>query len=164
MVVMHMNPWENLKSFYVILKRRYQSKMRFIVINRRMKVKVFCLFIFSIILVFGSGCKSSVDPHEKDITGDKLFQMAYEETDNQNYEKALLYYRIFQERFPEDIEGNLWASYEIAFLYHKMGNDKKAVELFDELLQRYNEEDADVLPQAPKILAEKVIKNIELEN
>jgi outer membrane protein assembly factor BamD (BamD/ComL family) len=138
--------------------------MRFIVINRRMKVKVFCLFIFSIILVFGSGCKSSVDPHEKDITGDKLFQMAYEETDNQNYEKALLYYRIFQERFPEDIEGNLWASYEIAFLYHKMGNDKKAVELFDELLQRYNEEDADVLPQAPKILAEKVIKNIELEN
>jgi tetratricopeptide (TPR) repeat protein len=159
-----MNPWENLKNIYVISKRLFQSKMSLIVIKKIMKVQFFLLIIFFFILTFGGGCKSTVDPHEENISGEKLFQMAYEETDNQNYEKALLYYTIFQERFPEDIEGNLWASYEIAFLYHKMGNDKKAIKLFDELFQRYNEEDADFLPQAPKILAEKVVKNIGVEN
>ncbi|MBN1696291.1 MAG: tetratricopeptide repeat protein [Spirochaetales bacterium] len=126
-----------------------------------MKTKTALSILFFIVLAAGIGCQSTINPHEEDVTGEKLFQLAYEETDNQNYDKALSYYRVFQERFPEDITGNLWATYEIAFLYHKKGNDNKALDLFNELLRRYEEEDGAQLPQAPRILAEKVIQNIK---
>ena len=59
-----------------------------------------------------------------------------------------------------NLEKNLWASYEIAFLHHKMGDDQKAIELFDKLIAKYNSTKAKNWPVAPKILAQKVKEEI----
>ena len=53
------------------------------------------------------------------------------------------------------------ASYEIAFLHHKMEDDDTALELFDELIERYRSRAEGVeYPSAPLVLAEKVKANI----
>ena len=73
----------------------------------------------------------------------------------------MAYYETFLDKYPDDVSRGLWASYEVAFLHHKMGEDDRAIELFDELIARYENapEDSD-WPQGPLILAAKVKKNI----
>ena len=121
----------------------------------------FIILSLSIIVMFSAfGCVTKIDPYQEDISNVELFQKAYEATDVRDDALALSYYEAYLERFPDDIKGCMWAQYEIAFLYHKMGNDKKALELFEELLKKYEEEDSELLPEGPKVLAEKVINNI----
>jgi len=67
---------------------------------------------------------------------------------------------VFLERFPDETERVLWAKYEIAFLFHKMGKDKLAIEGFDALIAEYEAGPPD-LPQGPRILAEKVKARLE---
>jgi outer membrane protein assembly factor BamD (BamD/ComL family) len=123
-----------------------------------MKIVLFN-FLLIITLLF-SGCLSRIDPYEENISSVEIFQKAYEATDARNYSLAISYYKAFIERFPDDRKGCIWAQYEIAFLYHKMGKDDKSLELFNELIKQYEGEDGDLLPEAPKILSEKVIKAI----
>lgn len=68
-------------------------------------------------------------------------------------------YRQFQTQYPDDTDRQAWAQYEIAFLYHKMGNDKKALDLFQQLLDRYK--NGETLPDAPRILTQKVMSDIQ---
>ena len=123
-------------------------------------MKLILLSLSFILILSAFACVSKIDPYEKDISEVELFQKAYEASDAKNHSLALSYYEAYLERFPDDIKGCLWAQYEIAFLYHKMKNDDKALELFDELLKKYEGEDSELLPAAPKVLTEKVIKNI----
>lgn len=111
--------------------------------------------------VYFISCASSAVPEDKNLSAAEYFQKAYEATDNKNYKLALRYYELFQQKFPEDIERNLWAEYEIAFTYYKMGNTQKAIELFDKLIARYDGEEAAGWPPAPKALAEKVKATLE---
>ena len=120
-------------------------------------------------LILFAGCRSTADPFELDLTRREYFQKAIEASDTNNYGLALQYYQAFQKKFPDDFSGNLWASYEVAFSYHKMGKDKQAAELFHALLERYeqlaegenaNERD---IPLGPRILAEKVLDRIAPE-
>ncbi len=114
-----------------------------------------CLWFF-----LAAGCASSPVPSDtSDLTPAEIFQRAQDASDKSDYSIALQYYRLFQEKFPDDVEHQTWASYEIAFIYHKMGDDKKALVLFDELLARY--QSGEKLPEAPRILAEKVKARIE---
>ncbi|MBN2532969.1 MAG: tetratricopeptide repeat protein [Spirochaetales bacterium] len=119
----------------------------------------FPTFLLFIILC-SSGCVTRIDPYKEEISSVEIFQKAYEATDIRNYSLAISYYKAFMERFPDDRKGCIWAQYEIAFLHHKMGKDDKAVELFNELLKKYEEEDGVLLPEAPRILSEKVMKAI----
>jgi outer membrane protein assembly factor BamD (BamD/ComL family) len=113
-----------------------------------------------ICLFLAAGCASSPVPSDtSDLTPAEIFQRAQDASDRSDYSVALQYYRLFQEKFPVDVEHQAWASYEIAFIYHKMGDDKKALELFDELLARY--QGGEKLPEAPRILAEKVKARIQ---
>ncbi len=101
------------------------------------------------------GCASSAAPvPTADLSSAELFQTAQDAGDKGDYSLAIQYYQQFQTRFPQDVVHQVWAEYEIAMLYHKMGNNAKAIELFDALLARYAA--GEQLPDAPRILAEKV--------
>ena len=127
---------------------------------------VLCALLL-ILLAMLTACRSTADPFELDLSRREYFQKAIEASDTNNYSLALKYYQAFQQKFPDDFSGNLWASYEIAFCYHKMGRDKQAAELFRALLDRYEQlaEDKNVneeaVPLGPQILAEKVLAKIE---
>lgn len=138
------------------------------------------LFFF----MFGSvflilSCRSQVDPYTSDLTSKEYFQRGIEASDNNNYKLALQYYDAYLKKFPwqpEDTEnldllnGNLWASYEIAFSYYKMKKDSTAIGLFEELLERYatlqqrDDIDSNTIPQGPLILSELILEKIRKRN
>jgi len=103
-----------------------------------------------------AACKTTAVVIAPDLSPADLFQKAQEASDAGKYDLALRYYETFQERYPDELERNLWARYEIALLRHKMGDDKAAVQLLDELLALYTGEEAKDLPPGPRILAEKI--------
>lgn len=116
-----------------------------------LKIIIGLLLTISII-----SCASSADPYSEDLTPAEYFQKGYEAADQMDYALALNYYEAFMVKYPDELERNLWAEFEIAFIYHKMKDDVKAVELLDALISRYTEEDSSTYPAAPKRLAEKV--------
>jgi outer membrane protein assembly factor BamD (BamD/ComL family) len=110
------------------------------------------------------GCQTKAEVEEGDLNPDQYFQRAIEAADVNNYRLAMAYYELFLERYPEDTERVIWASYEVAFLHHKMGDDKTALRLFDEFLEKYkNPPEGVAYPSAPLLLAEKVSSNIREE-
>ncbi len=112
------------------------------------------------ILFFLASCQTQPRVIPNNLTPAEYFQRAQEASENENYKLAMRYYRKFQEVYPNNLEKNLWAEYEIAFLYHKMGDNKTAIKLFDKLIAKYKSKEAKNWPQAPRILAEKVKENI----
>lgn len=100
-------------------------------------------------------CSSVPEEIEEGLTPLEYFQRAQEASDAGRYQLSMAYYEKFQEQYPGERDRNLWAEYEIALLYHKMGKNRIALERFDVLLAKYEEGDPS-LPAGPKILAEKV--------
>jgi outer membrane protein assembly factor BamD (BamD/ComL family) len=112
--------------------------------------------------LFAAGCASApVSSLSADLTPAEIFQRAQDASDKADYSTALQYYKLFQDKFPDDRERQAWASYEVAFIYHKMGDSKKALVMLDDLLARYAK--GEKLPEAPRILAEKVKARIEAD-
>jgi TolA-binding protein len=116
----------------------------------------FCIFT----LVLSGGCSTVTEKELGTLGKTMLFQKAYEAADMGDYTSALKYYTAYRERFPDDLSGTLWASYEIGFIYHKMGDDALARKLFEDLLLRYKNEGTPAWPQAQRILAERVLKDM----
>jgi len=117
--------------------------------------KTFIIPIIFLILLL-SACQTTIREVPPNLSPAKLFQKAQDASENGNYKLAMEYYRTFQKRYSGNLEKNLWAYYEIAFLYHKMNKNDKAVKLFNELLNKYATQGTKEWPQAPRILAEKV--------
>lgn len=90
----------------------------------------------------------------------EIFQRAQDAGDSGNYALAMRYYDLVATDYPTDLTHVTWASYEIAFLYHKMGNNKEALTRFNALLDQYTTE-GDKLPPAPRILAAKLKASLE---
>ena len=132
----------------------YQTKLT----NR----KIIITFLTLAFTLFLLSCQSNVKAIEPDLLPAEIFQRAQEASGKGRYNQAILYYQTFQERYPEEVDRNLWASYEIGFLHYKLGEYDRAVELLDELIELYSTEESATLPQAPKTLALKV-KSIILE-
>ena len=105
-------------------------------------------------------CASQEPVISDTMTPEDYFQLAQERVEKKDYAAAIAYYYQCKEKFPDNLEKNTWASYEIAFLYHKMNDDAKALVLLDELLSLYTQDKEQVLPKAPKLLAERVKANI----
>jgi outer membrane protein assembly factor BamD (BamD/ComL family) len=126
-------------------------------------LKTFLMMPALLLLVFASmtSCSSTVDPYKEELSSELYFQKAHEASDNGNFPLAIDYYKAFQQKFPDEIKGNLWASFEIAFIYHKQGNNDEAIKLFQALLDKYALPGAADYPQAPKILTEKVLADIQ---
>jgi outer membrane protein assembly factor BamD (BamD/ComL family) len=106
-----------------------------------------------------ASCAGAPQTVSADLGPAEYFQRAQDAAESGNFAVALRYYQSFQAKYPEDAEHGAWASYEIAFLYHKMGDDKKCITLLDELLARYAK--GEQLPDAPRILALKVKARLE---
>ncbi len=121
-----------------------------------------------ILLILFMACSSAPKEIEAELSPAQFFQQAQEASDKGNFKLALRYYRSFQEHYPNELERNLWAMYEIAFIYYKTGDNESALALFDELLERYAEnetkEDAAPYPQGPRVLAAKVKTRLENKN
>jgi len=117
------------------------------------KIFIPALILLVIILL---SCQTTVKEIPPNLSPAELFQKAQDASEKGNYTLSMEYYETFQKRYPDNLEKNLWASYEIAFLYHKMGKDKTAVKLFNELLNKYATQGKKDWPEAPKILAQKV--------
>ena len=102
-----------------------------------------------------AGCASQPLVIPENLTAGEIFQHAQDAVEKGNYDLGISYYSLFKEKHPEDSQRGAWASYEIAFLYHKMGKDEKALSLIEELLSLYSA-DKGALPAAPRILAVKL--------
>jgi tetratricopeptide (TPR) repeat protein len=122
--------------------------------------RLFRLFVTTAFASLLIACSSVPDEIEEGLTPMEYFQRAQEASDAGRYELSMAYYEKFQEQYPEELERNVWAEYEIALLYYKMGKNRIALERFDALLARYQAGEPD-LPEGPRILAEKVKARIE---
>ena len=126
-------------------------------VGRTVRSVVTLLLLLALML----SCKTTIDQHDTDLTPDQFFQQAIDAVDSGNYKLALSYYEGFLERYPDDLDRGIWAQYEIAFLHHKMGDDRGALELFNALLELYRTKPADVVyPTAPYVLTNRVRDNI----
>jgi len=105
-------------------------------------------------------CASQEPVFTEGMTPEDYFQRAQDAADKGHYELALKYYFKFKETYPDNLEKNVWASYEIAFIHHKMGNDAKSLELLDEVIALYSQDRASVLPKTVKVLADTVKQKI----
>ena len=89
------------------------------------------------------------------LTAAEIFQRAQDAADHGDYTLGISFYQACQERYPDDKGHMVWASYEIAFLYHKMGKNDRAATLLDALLTQYANQ-GDSVPPAPLLLAQKL--------
>ncbi len=105
-------------------------------------------------------CASQPPVSVAGLNAAEIFQRAQDATDQGRYSRAMQYYTLFLQRFPDDKEHVAWARYEIAFLYHKVGQNQKSLALFNDLLALYASQ-GDSLPPAPRVLAEKVKAHLE---
>jgi outer membrane protein assembly factor BamD (BamD/ComL family) len=94
------------------------------------------------------------------LSAAEIFQRAQDASDRGDYPLGIRYYSLIQTSYPDDLAHMTWASYEVAFLYHKMGKDDRSLSLIDDLLATYAKQ-GDVLPPAPRVLASKLKARLE---
>jgi outer membrane protein assembly factor BamD (BamD/ComL family) len=99
-----------------------------------------------------SSCASGPSEIPAGLSAVEIFQRAQDASDRREYPLALRYYSLIAQDHPDDVNHLTWASYEIAFLYYKMGDHATALARVDELLEQYKTE-GDKLPPAPRVLA-----------
>ena len=110
-------------------------------------------------------CQTPAPVMTEQMSAPEYFQAAREAVSQRNFAAAMAFYEVYLERFPaadhpQEAERNLWAEYESAFLYHKLGDDETAIALLGELVAQYDAEGGDDLPPAPDRLAQRVIDEL----
>jgi outer membrane protein assembly factor BamD (BamD/ComL family) len=111
-------------------------------------------------LAFLASCKSGPVEIPSGLSAAEIFQRAQDASDKGDYALGIRYYSQIQTAYPEDIAHMTWASYEIAFLYHKMGKNDIALSRINELLDMYAKDGAN-LPPAPRVVAGKLKARLE---
>ena len=113
-----------------------------------------------------AGCVTASPELAEGLTPAEYFQKAQEATAQHDYGLAMRWYAAFRERFaedpsPQDMARLLWAEYETAFLYHKMGDDETALRLLHALVRSYEQPAAADYPAGPRVLALRVITELD---
>jgi hypothetical protein len=121
----------------------------------RLKPSFFFLAAVLCVSIAVVGCRTQPQVIPTDLSGAESFQRAQDASDAGDYALAIRYYKTFLENNPNSSDRDIWALYEIAFNYHKMGKNAIAAPLLDQLLQQY-QNDTGNLPAAPRILAQKL--------
>lgn len=108
-----------------------------------------------------AGCASTPEEIPQGLSPAEYFQRAQEASDAGRYPYAMDIYRKFQAEYPQERDRQLWAKYEIALLWYKMGDKQAALEGFEALLAEYAAAQATPpadgpLPAGPRVLAEKL--------
>jgi outer membrane protein assembly factor BamD (BamD/ComL family) len=128
-----------------------------------MRVFQFALIVLGFALL--AACASRPVSIPDDITAEELIQRGQEASDRNRYKQSLQYYEVILDRFPTNIDLLCAAEYEIAFIHYKQKLYSQSRSEFEELLARYDDSDAELLPPQFKILSEIVLKQItEKEN
>ncbi len=116
--------------------------------------------ILFITLIAATGCKTAPPVIPDTLHPSEYFQKAQEASSNGKYDLALKYYTTFLKRYPDDIQRGIEAKYEIAFIAYKRHETETAKQLFTDILNKYDSDTAQLLPAWPKILSEKILKEI----
>jgi outer membrane protein assembly factor BamD (BamD/ComL family) len=111
-------------------------------------------------LITLSSCTTGPVVIPPDLSAAEIFQRAQDASDRGDYALGMRYYEMVPTSYPDDAIHMTWASYEIAFLYHKMGKNDTALTLINALLDKYGTE-GDKLPPAPHVLATKLKVRLE---
>ena len=117
------------------------------------------LVIITAVLIFS--CASGPAAIPPDLSPAEIIQRAQEASDKNRYNVAQQYYEALLERNPDSIDLVCTAEYEIAFIHYKQKKYSQAKEDFHALLERYEASDDDRLPPQFKLLALKVLGQIE---
>jgi outer membrane protein assembly factor BamD (BamD/ComL family) len=96
----------------------------------------------------------------EDMTPAKIIQRAQEASDVNKYKIALRYYEALKERYGDSGEYLCTAEYEIAFIHYKQKKYSEARKEFENLLRRYEDVDAALLPPHFQILSEKTLARL----
>ncbi len=117
----------------------------------------------AVALLLLTACETVPEPGEipEDLSRQQYFQRAHEAYDQGHYDTAQVYYETFIERNPDDHAGIAAAEYEIAFIHFRRGELQVAEEKFLALLARYEADEDGVLPDWPRILAERTLDRIQ---
>ena len=128
-----------------------------------MKPKKSAILFFTTLLaaLAAASCTSKPVVIPDDISAMELIQRGQEASDRNRFANALQYYEEVLVRFPMDIDNIIAAEYEIAFIHYKQKRYDTAKIGFNELLERYNTPDEELLPPQFKILSNIVLERIE---
>jgi tetratricopeptide (TPR) repeat protein len=121
----------------------------------RLKLSFFFLPAVLCVSIAVVGCRTQPQVIPPNLSAAESFQRAQDASDAGDYVLAIRYYKTFLDNNPNNPDRDIWALYEIAFNYHKMGKNATAAPLLDQLLQQYLN-DTGNLPAAPRILAQKL--------
>jgi len=128
-----------------------------------MKSRCIAALLFTAVLAVS--CASKPVAIDENLTPAELIQRGQEASDKNRFSTALQFYATVIERFPFDIDHILAAEYEIAFIHYKQKKYDIAKVEFQNILERYNIPDAELLPPSFKILSRMILdKIIEIEN
>jgi tetratricopeptide (TPR) repeat protein len=119
----------------------------------------FYALIFTAVLCLGS-CATGPMNIPEELTPAELIQRAQEASDRNRYNVALQYYTALLDRNSTNIDLVCTAEYEIAFIYYKQKKYSQAKEGFQLLLERYDDDEDDVLPPQFRLLANIVLERI----
>ena len=121
-------------------------------------------FILTAVFLLITSCNSVPKNIPEDMQPEEYFKNAQSAVvDWGNYRSALFYYNEFIKRFPDMKSKIIEAEYEIAFIYYKKENYYESEKRFKSILESYKTDDAVYYPEWPKILTEKILKQIEEE-
>ncbi len=127
----------------------------------RVSLSAILLAIFTIF--FAASCATAPEIIPEDLSPAELIQRAQNAAEKKDYLNSVRLYQALLDRHPSNLTAVCAAEYEIAFIRYKQKNHKEAAERFKALLQRYEGEDAALLPTEFKVLSEKILTKIELE-
>lgn len=121
-------------------------------------------FILTAVFLFLVSCNSVPKDIPDDMQPEEYFKKAQSSVvDWGNHRRALFYYNEFIKKFP-DMKGKIIeAEYEIALIYYKKENFYESEKRFRSILDSYETSEAVYYPEWPKILSEKIMKQIEVE-
>jgi outer membrane protein assembly factor BamD (BamD/ComL family) len=110
-----------------------------------------------------ASCASAPKEIPEGMSAQILVQRAQESSDAYNYDAALAYYKALKERYGADSAYDCAADYEMAFIAYKQGRVDEAKAGLSALLERYAQPGGDALPPQYRILAARVLENMEAQ-
>ena len=118
-------------------------------------------FAMLLVMVFAASCVTGPVVIPDDLSIAEMVQRAQEASDRNRYSVSLQYYATIIERYPYDIDSVIAAEYEIAFIHYKQKKYEIAKVEFNDILERYNTVDEELLPPQFKILSQIVLARID---
>ncbi|MDR0730237.1 MAG: hypothetical protein LBF63_01115 [Treponema sp.] len=119
------------------------------------------LLVWGLLLALGLSACATVPQDIPELSAEELIQRAQEASDKNRYNLALQYYQALYERNQNSSDWTLTAEYEIAFIHYKQKKYAMAREELNALLSRYDNPDAELMPQQFKRLAIIVLESID---